>query len=402
MLPRALFISETVGTDLLELSCVALAGIVMSFMARGRRSGQEKSRELDAFLARILDGLPIPVFEINKDHRVIQWNAALESLSGITKKEVIGTDNQWRAFYGAKRVVLADLIADNAPDSVIDIHYKNKAQKSQLIEGAYEAEDFFPSLGKGGRWYHFTASPIKEKGRIIGAIEILENVTERHIAEQNLKYYIGEVTRVQEEERKHIARELHDTTVQTLVALIYQVENFMAGKPCLTDREMARLAAVRDNLKSAVDEVRRFSRYLRTPILDDLGLVPALESVRTELKKGYGMDVTIEAPGGQQRVEPAIELALFRIIQEALNNAAKHSQASQAEVKLEFSDDRIRATVIDRGIGFDIPASIGSLPRDGKLGLAGIGERVELLGGTLKITSRKGQGTVMVVELPSK
>jgi two-component system sensor histidine kinase DegS len=114
------------------------------------------------------------------------------------------------------------------------------------------------------------------------------------------------------------------------------------------------------------------------------------------------MDVTIEAPGGQQRVEPAIELALFRIIQEALNNAAKHSQASQAEVKLEFSDDRIRATVIDRGIGFDIPASIGSLPRDGKLGLAGIGERVELLGGTLKITSRKGQGTVMVVELPSK
>jgi two-component system sensor histidine kinase DegS len=350
----------------------------------------------------MLDGLPIPVFEINRDHKIIQWNAALESLSGISKKDALGTDHQWMAFYGAKRPVLADLIADGATAAEIAQLYGARAQKSLLIEGAYEAEDFFPALGEDGRWYHFTASPIREGGAVIGAIEILEDVTARRIAEQNLKYYIGEVTRVQEEERKRVSRELHDTTVQTLVALIYQVENFLAGKPSLTDLEMVKLKAVRDSLKSAVDETRSFSRYLRPPIIDDLGLVPALESLSAELKKSYGMDVLIEAPRVKKRLPSQIEVSLYRIIQEALNNAARHSGVSSAGVTLEYLDGRVRAAVADKGRGFDIPLSIGSLPRGGKLGLAGIGERVELLGGTLSIHSEKGGGTTVTVELPDK
>jgi signal transduction histidine kinase len=359
-------------------------------------------RDLYDFVARTLDLLPIPVFEIDSNHRITQWNAALESLSGITKKEAIGTDNQWQAFYGAKRPVLADLIADGATDGDIRKLYGDKAVRSQFIEGAYEAEDFFPSLGKEGRWYHFNASPIKDGDQIIGAIEILEDVTARRIAEQNLKYYIGEVTRVQEDERKRIARELHDTTVQTLVALIFQVENFITGKPNLTENELARLKLIRDNLKNAVDETRQFSRFLRTPILDDLGLVPALESLKSEFRKTYGIEVMLNVNGSQQRLTPEIELALFRIIQEALNNAAKHSGETSAEVHLEFRNKVISAVVIDRGKGFETPANIGTLPRTGKLGLAGIAERVQLLGGSFNIASSKGAGTTLRVELPLK
>jgi PAS domain S-box-containing protein len=356
--------------------------------------------DTDAFLAKVLDGFPVPVFEIDKDHKVTQWNKALEALSGIKKADVMGTSGQWKAFYGEKRAVLADMIADGASESEIATRYKNRARKSALIEGAYEAEDFFPSLGDKGKWYKYTASPIKTDGKSMGAIEILEDVSERHIAEENLRYYAGQVTRVQEEERKHIARELHDTTVQTLVALIYQLDNYMHENPNLAENEVTRLKAMQTSLKRAVEEVRRFSRALRPPVLDDLGLIPVLEWLAGELKKSYELDVQMEISGSQRRLQPDTELALFRIIQEALINSAKHAQVKSATLKLEYMRELVRATIVDDGEGFDLPDKIGSLPRGGKLGLAGIEERVQLLGGDLRIQSEKGKGTVVRVELP--
>jgi len=352
------------------------------------------------FLSKILDGFPVPVFEIDNNHKVMQWNKALEALSGIKKADVMGTDKHWKAFYSEKRAVLADLIIDGASEAEIDRRYKDRSAQSALIEGAYEAEDFFPSLGEKGKWYEFTASPIKSSDKIIGAIEILEDVTERHIAEENLRYYAGQVTRVQEEERKYIARELHDTTVQTLVALIYQLDNFMRGSPSLAESEVTRLKAMHVSLKRAVEEVRRFSRELRPPVLDDLGLIPVLEWLTGELGKTYEMDVRMEISGSQRRLQPDTELALFRIIQEALINSAKHAGVKSADLKLEYMRGMVRATISDSGEGFALPDKIGSLPRDGKLGLAGIEERVQLLGGDLQIQSEKGRGTVMRVELP--
>lgn len=354
----------------------------------------------NAFLARVLDSFPVPVFEINKAHKVIQWNIALEVLSGVKKADVMGTDGQWKAFYNEKRAILADLIADSIEGIETSGNYRDKAKKSALIDGAYEAEDFFPSMGEKGKWYKFTASPIKSGDKTIGAIEVLEDVTERHIAEENLRYYAGQVTRVQEEERKHIARELHDTTVQTLVALIYQLDNYMHGNPNLAENEINRLKAMHDSLKRAVEEVRRFSRELRPPVLDDLGLIPVLEWLTGELKKTYEMDVQMEIVGNQRRLQPDMELSLFRIIQEALINAGKHARVKAVNLKLEYMRELVRATIVDDGEGFELPDKIGSLPRDGKLGLAGIEERVQLLGGDLQIQSEKGKGTIVRVELP--
>jgi PAS domain S-box-containing protein len=379
----------------LAVTATLLIFIVIKIFMRKSSPG-----DTDLFMARVLDGFPVPVFEIDKNHKVTQWNLALEALSGIKKTGVMGSDMQWKAFYGEKRAVLADLITDGASEAEIAGRYKDKARKSALIEGAYEAEDFFPSLGEKGKWYRFTASPVKASGKVIGAIEILEDVTERHTAEENLRYYAGQVTRVQEEERKYIARELHDTTVQTLVALIYQLDNYMHGNPNLAEGETSKLKAMHGSLKRAVEEVRRFSRELRPPVLDDLGLIPVLEWLSGELKKSYEMDVQMEISGSQRRLQPDTELSLFRIIQEALINSAKHAGVKSASLKLEYMREIVRATITDNGGGFDLPDKIGSLPRGGKLGLAGIEERVQLMGGDLQIRSEKGKGTVVRVELP--
>lgn len=385
---------------ILLVALAITAGILIFVVVRifMRRGGENDAA--DVMLGRILDGFPVPIFEIDENHKVTQWNRALEVLSGITKTDVMGTDGQWRAFYKEKREVLADFIADGASEEQIARQYGDKARKSSLIEGAYEAEDFFPSMGEKGKWYRFTASPIRSGDKITGAIELLEDVTERNIAEDNLRYYAVQITKVQEEERKYIARELHDTTVQTLVALIYNLDNFMRDDPALTEDNLRKLKAMQDNLKRAVEEVRHFSRQLRPPVLDDLGLIPVLEWLAGELKKTYDMDVQMEISGSQRRLPPDMELALFRIIQEALINAAKHASVKSVDLKLGYMDESVKATIIDRGEGFELPDKIGSLPRSGKLGLAGIEERVQMLGGRLEIESGKGKGTKVYVELP--
>ena len=391
---------STVIIIILLIALAVTAGLLIYIVVRIMLRKEPWPAKTGEILARILDGFPIPVFEIDSEHKVTQWNSALETLSGIKKADVLGTNGQWRAFYAEKRPVMADLITDGASVKKIDAVYEGKAKKSSLIDGAYEAENFFPSLGEKGKWYKFTASPIRDNQGVAGAIEILEDVTEQHIAEQNLRYYVGQVTRVQEDERKYLARELHDTTVQTLVALIYQLDNFFAGKPNLTEGETDRLRTVYKSLQKAVEEVRRFSRELRPPVLDDLGLVAGLQWLAGELNKGYGIDVIIEAIGEEKRLPPETELALFRIIQEALTNAAKHAGVASAQAKIVYQRNSVEVYIIDKGHGFNLPEKITSLPRDGKLGLAGIQERVQLLGGRVEIDTGKGRGTTVCVEIP--
>jgi signal transduction histidine kinase len=393
-------LTNTFIITILLIALAVTAGLLIYIVVRIMLRKEPWPASTGEILARILDVFPVPVFEIDSEHKVTQWNSALEALSGIKKENVLGTSNQWRAFYPEKRPVLADLIADGAPEKRIDALYKGKAKKSPLIDGAYDAEDFFPSLGEKGKWYRFTASPIRDNRGVVGAIEILEDVTDQHIAEQNLRYYVGQVTRVQEEERKHLARELHDTTVQTMVALIYQLDNFFAGKPKLTEGETDRLRVIYKTLQRGVEEVRRFSRDLRPPVLDDLGLVPGLQWLAGELKKVYNVDITVETTGEEKRLPPEIELALFRIIQEALRNAAKHAMVKAASLSIAYLPEKIEVNVIDSGEGFDLPEKISSLPRDGKLGLAGIAERLQLLGGKMEIHTGKGRGTSVYVEIP--
>jgi len=352
-------------------------------------------------LAKIIDGSSIPLFVINNQHGVIYWNIAIEALTGLKRDKIIGTDEQWRAFYSEKRPTMADLMVDGAQENEIESYYQGMCKKSPLIDGAYEAEDFFLDLGKNGRWLHFTASPIRNsKGEIIGAIETLEDATERKRAEENLRYHLQQITRAQEEERKRIARELHDDTAQVLSSLSRQVDNFIRKKHGFTSKELLFLKDLQTQLNKGLQSMQRFVQDLRPSLLDDLGLIPAVRSLVKSLQDSEGIDAQLKVPGRERRFTPEVELLLFRIVQEALNNIRRHARASEAQVVMEFDGDEVKVTISDNGRGFELRGDIDNLPRIGKLGLAGMQERARLLGGTLEVKSTPGKGTTLVVNTP--
>ncbi len=145
----------------------------------------EESLADELLISQIIDGSTAPTFVINKEHIVDHWNKALERLTGCLAEEIVGTDRQWKPFRNKKRPIMADIILDQYEAGEIDKYYGKKWRRSRLIEGGYEAEEFFPNLNK---WIFFTAAPIKNtEGKIIGAIETLWDTTEKKEAEDQLE-----------------------------------------------------------------------------------------------------------------------------------------------------------------------------------------------------------------------
>lgn len=139
-------------------------------------------------LAQIVDAGSVPTFVIDRAHRVSHWNRACEALTGMPAQAMLGTSEQWRAFYDAARPVMADIVLEGAQHGTVDTYYHGKFRLSPLIPGAFEAEDFFPAFGESGRWVFFTAAPIRNgSGEVVGAIETLQDVTVRKSAEIALK-----------------------------------------------------------------------------------------------------------------------------------------------------------------------------------------------------------------------
>ena len=152
-----------------------------------RKAAEQKLTENEGRLYSIVEGFSIPAFVIGKDHKIIYWNRALEKLSKLKTKDVIGTRQQWRAFYAKERPCMADLLVDSAVEKVSK-WYSGKYRKSDLIDEAYEATDFFPDLGDSGRWLRFTAAVIRDsRGDLVGAVETLEDITEQKLTEDALK-----------------------------------------------------------------------------------------------------------------------------------------------------------------------------------------------------------------------
>lgn len=365
------------------------------------KRGEELLKRSERELSQIVEGSSVPTFVINKEHILTHWNKACENLTTIPARELVGTKKQWFVFYPEERPVMADLIVANVPEEEIAKHYSGKYTKSDLIEGAYEARDFFPQFGEGGKWLFFTAAPLRNhEGEIFGAIETLQDVTAEKQMHENLRYYLQQITTAQEEERTRIARELHDDTAQALYALNRQVDNFVRSNNNLSADSTLFLRELGKQIRMALQSVRRFGQDLRPPMLDDLGLVATLRWLQGELKKRSGMEMDLVVNGSDRRLSPDIELLLFRIVQEALRNVEKHSKASKADVSIGFEDRKISITVSDNGIGCELPEKISDLSRSGKLGLLGMEERVRLLGGRLDISSELGKGTSVTIEAP--
>lgn len=212
--------------------------------------------------------------------------------------------------------------------------------------------------------------------------------------EARLARLLGELLRGQEIERSRIAHELHDGVAQNAAALMRRLELASDGDP-------ADLARARDQARELVSELRRVIAGMRPPVLDDLGLVPALHQLAAEAETS-GMAVTLDiATDSDQRPSPAIETALFRVAQEALNNASAHAGPDvRVTARLACDAGRWRLSVRDDGCGFD-PAVGRAAHGTGGLGLAYMRERIELLDGRLTITSAPGAGCTLLAEVPS-
>ncbi len=159
-----------------------------------RKAAEEELRRSERLLKSIVNASPIPQFVIDREHRIVHWNRALEEYSGINADDMKGTKMQWQAFYGSERPCLADLIIGEEPDA-LGKWYSGKYRRSSLIEDAFEAVDFFPDI-RGGTWLYFTAAPIRdESGAVIGAVETLEDITGNKRFEDELRESRKEIGR---------------------------------------------------------------------------------------------------------------------------------------------------------------------------------------------------------------
>jgi two-component system sensor histidine kinase UhpB len=213
---------------------------------------------------------------------------------------------------------------------------------------------------------------------------------------QRLRDMAARALNASEEERKRIARELHDDTAQSLAALLIRLR-IARGRNDPEERD-----AVLDELKAgiteALDGVRRFARGLRPVALEELGLVPALEAHVRVLGETVGINLRLEASPLDDVLSAPAELALYRIVQEALSNAVRHASPSRATVKLWREPHAVIATVEDDGRGF----SVEEIMRSGEgLGLFGMRERAEYVGGHVEVRSAPGRGTCVRVEMPT-
>jgi PAS domain S-box-containing protein len=245
-----------------------------------------------------------------------------------------------------------------------------------------------------------TTSLTMSEGQPTGFQHIARDVTIEKRMQENLRYYINQVTRVQEDERKRIARELHDDTCQSLYAISRQMDNYLRDNKSITDHNAVFLQEVLRQITEVLGGVRRFSQDLRPSVLDDLGLLPALHWLVHETERTYGLSGSLVITGDIRRFTPEAEVSLFRVVQEGLNNAGKHARAGKISVELDFKYDTATIIIKDDGQGFDPPSAISDLTRNGKLGLAGMEERVLLLGGQIIIKSELGRGTEIKVKVP--
>ena len=199
-----------------------------------------------------------------------------------------------------------------------------------------------------------------------------------------------QLVRGREEERERLARELHDQAVQSLVGFKFHLAEKAPDAP----------SALQAEIDGVIGTLRDLCTDLRPPALGRLGLAATLRSYVDDFSARTGLPIELHVDGGERRLPPEIELALFRVAQEALTNAWKHAQAPRVKMDLSFGEEMIRLTVGDRGRGFVMPERVGVLVEANHFGLMGMHERLELVGGALRVTSEPGQGTIVAAQVP--
>jgi len=207
------------------------------------------------------------------------------------------------------------------------------------------------------------------------------------------------IIKAQEEERRRVARDIHDGPAQLMANIVMRAEFCLKMMEVDQSRVKEELYALQDMVRQSLQDVRKIIFDLRPMVLDDLGLVPAVKRYVEDFQTQYGLPVELVLIGNPRRFSMAVEVALFRVVQESLSNIRKHSRASQVMIKIEILNNKINAVIKDNGAGFSPDGVLSRAGREG-FGLVGMRERVQILQGEIRFQSAPGQGTVVTVSVP--
>lgn len=334
------------------------------------RQVRERTREITGFL----EYTPAVVYMKDTEGRYILVNSRHEELSGLHRDDVVG-----KTVFDVFPYDIAEQFRQN------DLRVLTEKRPNQ-------SEERFPEKDGEEQFYLSVRFPIlDENGRVRRLCGSSVNITALKRAQNKLRRLSGNIISNQEKERTAIARELHDELGQVLTALrmdaVWLKEKLLHAHPQASERA----SNMCDLIESTISEVSRISRRLRPAVLDDLGLIEALEWHTTDFEKRTGI-VCVFRYGNIPRVNETVAIAIYRIAQEALTNAARHSSATNVDVDLEIVDGRLTLSVTDNGCGFDTDRNEG-------FGIVGMRERAYLIGGNLEIRSRDDLGTEVTLTL---
>ena len=372
-------------------------------------------------LSQIIHGFSIPTFVIDNEHVITHWNKACANLTGLSAEEMIGTKRQWLAFYPEPVSVMADLIVDNASEEEIARHYKDKSRKLSLIEGAYEAEGFFSQLGESGQWLFFTAAPLKGiDGKIIGAIETLQNVTERTRANEELNQAKKEAEAATRAKSQFLANMSHEirTPMNAIIGL-----SELALKTELDVRQrdyVTKISSSGYSLLRIINDILDFSK-IEAGKLTIESINFSLEDELINLSNLLGLKVGEKGLELLLNTHPQVPLSLVgdplrlgQILLNLSNNAIKFTDRGEIVISTEVVPDPIaeksevmlQFSVGDTGIGMSqeqidklfqsfSQADVSTTRKYGGTGLGlTISKRLtEMMGGKIWVESEYGKGS---------
>ncbi len=344
-------------------------------------TGKRRVQEAIAQMAAIVETSDDAIIGVAMDGSVMTWNEGAARLYGYPAAEIVG-----RPF---------SLLFP--PDHASELGEIREA----IRRGEVIRHQDTMRLHRDGSLIEVSASlsPIRgQTGTIVGFSSIARDITERKRAEAELRRsdLLRELAEAQEGERRRIAHDLHDQMEQHLAALKFGLERMLAGSP-----ERDRIQALLEIVSQVGRDVRRIALQLRPAILDDLGLAAALVNYIGEWSGRSGIEVDFHDSGlDGDRLPRPIETALYRVVQEALTNVLKHSGADRVSLIVERRKSHLLLIVEDNGIGFDYDGSVAEANADRRLGLPGMKERIEAIGGSFLIETAAGEGTSLFVRVP--
>jgi len=395
MVFRALLVSPHLRDAVLESSASLVVSALAIMLVRARqraKQGQEvlerTMENLDSSRRRyeeLFTGASDAIWIHDSEGTITLANKACEKLTGFSVAELTGKNVS--QFLSPEALALAREV-------------KQRLLKGEAMEERYEQR----LIRRDG-----SEAIVELATRLVASDDepqVLENlardITEEKKLRDNLQFYLRECLRAQEEERRRLASELHDDTSQVLLLLSRHIDNLSSeAEGHLTEKLRGDFEELYALSQQAYDGVKRYAQALRPRILDDLGLIPALEWLGQETGKLSGIRVGVRI-GAVPALAPETQLVLFRIAQEALSNIHRHSEASQASLALECEGSQIKMTVSDNGRGFEPPRRLSDFASQGKLGLTGMAERARLVGGDFEVDSQAGRGSRITVKVPTK